>query len=649
MGSSGRRARLAVICSLFVLIGVLALPIHSAHAFSILNIFGYEGLWEFVASLLALIASIALSVTSWFLALAGTLLNVSINITLHIKEIVKSTPAIYDVWKIIRDVSGLFIIFALLYAAIQLILGISRPNWGDLVKNIVVAGILINFSFFMTGVLIDASNVVSLALYRAMVPGQPDIGKIIDNAGSNVTAQVGARSQEIVNTLFKDGGISAVFMQSLQIQSTFDPKKFDLAEIDGGGAAAALKIILIAVTGIIIMITAGLSFLAASLAFIVRLFILIFLLAFSPILFAARIVPKIEEYGKDWWNMLKSQLIFMPVYLLLMYVALTVLTKTNVFNSGAYGGLWQGGTTSAVAPTEFIVLAINAAFVIIMLNIPLLAAVKLGGAATSFINMKKIGAANIWKNVGQFTGRNTLGATAAGFRDSSFARGLSRIDPRAGRLLNKGLTKVSSAGFGDKKASFDAVKKAKLESYNKLAQHAKYSETEAKKIATRSGALSRDSELENLKMVHSKIEREKSPDLIFNQNEYSRLGGLLATETDPIHRNTIETSMLAVQKKITKIQGEIDSAQKAVTSREKDIVKGIQESPQKKMAQTFEQLGSVRQRMTRMATGGIFGKATRGTTGKYNRDIADAIRKKKKAGQDIMDAIKKLDEKEPKP
>ncbi|MES2216120.1 MAG: hypothetical protein V4481_02380 [Patescibacteria group bacterium] len=446
--------------ALLILTATILIPSHLAHAGlgDIIGTFlGYNTLWEFITSFLAIIASIALSIASWFVALAGTLLNVSINITLHIKELVHSTPAIYDVWKIIRDVSGLFIIFALLYAAIQLILGISRPNFGDLIKNIVVAGILINFSFFMTGVLIDASNVVSLALYRAMVPGQPDIGRLIENGGSNVTAQVGAQSQAIVKALFNDGGLSAIFMQSLQIQSSFDPKKFDLAQIQGGGAAAALKIVLIAVTGVIIMITAGLSFLAASLAFIIRLFILIFLLAFSPILFAAKIVPKIGEYGKDWWNMLQSQLIFMPVYLLLMYVALTILSKTNIFNSGAYGGLWQGGATSSIAPTEFIVLGINAAFVIIMLNIPLIAAFKLGGVATEWVSKSKLGqtaskwgSKQIWSDAGAGTYKGTVGRGASWLARSETFKDIASRSPVAGTML-RGVRGV--AGDYDKKLS----------------------------------------------------------------------------------------------------------------------------------------------------------------------------------------------------
>ncbi len=412
----GKSVTLRKVAAISVLVlGVFTLSTHFANAQAISSLLGFGSLWQTIAEVLAGLANVALSLTSWFVALSAMLLNVSINITMHIKEIVSSTPAIYDVWKAIRDLSGLVIIFTLLIASIQLILGVGSPNFGQMIKNVVIAGVLINFSFFATGVMIDASNMVSLTLYRAMLPGQPDIGKILDDSGHTVGGQALAQSQ-IVAALLNDGGISALFMQSLQIQSQFNPKNINMKD-SAGGISAALKIVLIAITGIVIMITAGLSFLAAALAFIIRLVILIFLLAFSPIWFAAAVIPQLKSYANDWWGALKSQLFFMPVYLLLMYVALLILSKSSVFTNGAAGNLWKGGAAGAAVPTEFIVLAINSVFVIIMLNVPLVAAIKVGGMATKILDKMPIKAGNIWKGVGNTAYQGTKGAAGyAGVR-----------------------------------------------------------------------------------------------------------------------------------------------------------------------------------------------------------------------------------------
>jgi hypothetical protein len=75
------------------------------------------------------------TMASWLVYLAGSLMNFSINLTMHIKEFVASTDAIYTVWKAIRDISGMFIIFGLLYSAIQLITGFESPKFGDRIKK----------------------------------------------------------------------------------------------------------------------------------------------------------------------------------------------------------------------------------------------------------------------------------------------------------------------------------------------------------------------------------------------------------------------------------------------------------------------------------------------------------------------------------
>ncbi|MEK7642000.1 MAG: hypothetical protein AAB365_03350 [Patescibacteria group bacterium] len=448
------------------LILIAAVVGFSGHVVHAEGLFGYNLFWDFISEGVALLVNVMLSITSWFVALTGTLLNVSINLTMHIRDFVDSTPAIYEVWRTIRDISGLFIIFTLLYAAIRMILG-QDAKLGGVIKNVVVAGVLINFSFFFTGLLIDASNIVSLQLYKAITPGQPDIGQIIQQSGSGSGAAGAGALPQIVNTLFNDGGLSAIFMQSLQIQSAFDPKNLQSSDATGG-VSAPFKIILIGWTGAVIMITTGLSFLFAALAFVVRLVILLFLLAFSPVWCAAAVIPQLKEYSNEWVKTFTGQLVFMPAYLLLMYAALLILTKSTIFKSGAYGNLWQGTDAGTLVPTEFVSFAINAVFVIVMLNLPLLVAIKLGAKTGGLLDGSKLGADALWKKVGGWTGRNTLGMAASRINDSDGARAFYSRNPNLGLAVSKGLSNISSAGFGDKKGSYDATLKQRKKDVDAL-------------------------------------------------------------------------------------------------------------------------------------------------------------------------------------
>lgn len=457
----------------FVLLGPgIALAADSSGVTSFL---GWPNLYDLAMEVIAYIANTLLALSSWLVAIAGNLLNVSISITLHIKDFVDSTPAIYQVWQAIRDVSGIFIIFFLLYAAFSMILG-NDAKLGNLIKNIVVAGVLINFSFFFTSVLIDASNMVSLAIYHSMLPNNRDQVFEQQIKSGNLAG--------LASASLNDGGLSAIFMQNLQIQSLYNAK--GLADTGSTGnnsgatnkvVSAPLKMILIGGVGIMIMLAGAASFTLAAGAFLVRLVILLFLLAFSPVFCASWIIPQLKDYAKQWKDTMISQLIFMPVYLLLTYVALTILnggvdgSNSGFLGKGYASNLWQG--TSDVSGASFIVLAINFALVIIMLNAPLLIAIKLGGTATSWIGKNGFGPNDLWKGFGSQLGSRTLGRAAYAVGESRVVRSLASSMPGVGGLIYGGLSKVSTSGFGGGKsggyeARLGAQKKAQEALYKKI-------------------------------------------------------------------------------------------------------------------------------------------------------------------------------------
>jgi hypothetical protein len=425
--------------------------------------FGF-GIMDFFSQAFAIIVNIGLSVMGWLVTLSGGLLNISMNLTLNIKAFVDGTTAIYTTWTAIRDISSLFIIFFLLYAAIQMIIGIENPKWGSLIKNIVVAGVLVNFSFFFAGLGIDASNIVSMQLYNAIAPNN-----------SINAANMKFQDPTVISSILNSGGMSDIFMQSLQITSVYKtalaPSTADKAgstATAGNVISAPLKIILMGVTGIIIEFTAACSFTLAAAAFIFRFVLLLVLLAFSPIWFVSAIIPssEIKKYAKKWTDMYTSMLLFMPVYLLLMYLALNVLTTSTFFKAGYAGNL----ITNSSAPwySNFLILGVNAFIVIFLLNLPLVAAIEMGGVATSWIKKTGLTADNIWKHVGSQFGSRTAGRVAYSMANSNAMAKLASKSPLIGSLASAGLGKVSKADFGVKKGNYEERLKARAKSQEAL-------------------------------------------------------------------------------------------------------------------------------------------------------------------------------------
>ncbi len=448
-----------------IIVGVFG---HVAHAQSAAPSFwGIPTFGELMTQALSTFINWMVMGMGFILALAGWLLNFSINLTLHIKEFVSSTPAIYTTWKALRDISGIFIIFALLYAAIELILDINTSKFGSLIKNVVIVGLLINFSFFFAGLGIDASNIVSVQLYNAIAPANSLNSKA---ATSNIFDNTGGTSFKNL-----DGGLSDIFMSSLKIQSLSQSSLSAAAANNAAGSKAPPSALIIFFSGIVavmIEFVAALSFVAAAGAFIFRFVILLLLLAFSPIWIAARIIPQVQEYSKDWVKQYTAMLTFMPAYLLLMYLALNVLTSNP---NGLFGMVNSTGVVGNGAwYSSILVLGVNAFLVCFLLNMPLVVAAKMGGMAAHWIEKSGFNGGTVWKKFGSQAGSRTLGRAAYAANDSRPVRWLASKSPLIGGLVSNNLTKVTKTGFGDKKGSYE----------NRLKEKSKMEEGLHKKLGT---------------------------------------------------------------------------------------------------------------------------------------------------------------------
>lgn len=557
---------------------------------------------------------------AFILGIAGEVLNVSIIMTLHIKDFVDATPAIFTVWKTIRDISGLFFIFFLLYAAIQMILG-NEAKFGETIKNIVITAILINFSFFIVSLGIDASNIVSLAIYNQMLPNT--------NTVTIQPSQNGQPGSTSLSTVVKDvqtkGGISDIFMNSLKVSQLYDPKANDGdGGVKGGLELGPLKIILIGIAGAIMMFCTTISFLIASAAFVVRLAILIFILAFSPLLFLSWMSPELKEQTGKITNALKTQLVFMPVYLLLMYVALSVLNKSNLIGAAAT-------SSSDFLPTgtnwtlPFIVLAINFTIVIFILNLPLVVGIAMSGNISKK-TLEKFSAANIWKTASKSTGtwaaRNTAGRLASRINESETMRNVYSKNPVLGRLSSAGLSKVSSAGFGGgKNAGFDQVKKKQIEARKKFVEGLGHDES-----AVASGVSAFQASIAAKRDIIRRTDK-----LLDDPTASPRIQGQ-ARQAQAKAR--AELSVLLGRNDVEMMDEDaINSAAKSAIEKKENDLKN-----QRKNTATaiYENSRSTPAEIARFVSGGRVFKGPN----KFYKKVARAIQKKKAPTDEIIDALK---------
>lgn len=424
---------------LLVIVGAFLVPQKTSAADLISTIscatagVGCQAAGDVVVELAKSVANVFLGLTSYLVYASGYALNVSIKLTLGINEIVKNTPVIDNLWIVIRNISSILIIFFLLYTSIMTIVDGGTGKVKELVGKIILAGLLINFSLFFTKAMIDASNLVSMQFYNAIAPAS-DRG---------------------------DGGLSDVFMGALKIQKIYDPIE--------SGVGSALKttnmsvsILIGMVGGIIMMIFASISFLGAAVAIAIRTGVLIFLMATSPVWFLGMIFPEIKKrVSGEWWGLLTNQLLFLPLYLLLTYLAMTLISDSG-FMSFIQSKTGVGGDGSFVAKQAGII--IQYAVAIMFITFPLLAAAKFGAMGTKFAEgmtegfKKKIYGAP--GNAGGWFGQRTLGRLAKYSQDKVASNAFLRRNPFIATTVNNTLGGVASTTFGGTKGGYaDRYKK----------------------------------------------------------------------------------------------------------------------------------------------------------------------------------------------
>ncbi len=239
------------------------------------------------------IAFYILTVCNWLVTIAGLLLDSAIRYgILYMQAEISQITTINTAWTIFRDLGNMVFIFIILYVAVATILDLGGIDTKRVIRNIIIVGLLVNFSLFFTKVLIDASNIVTINFYNLIVPP----GSTIKSLSASFAGPLGVGgNQDITN-----------FQNSVGTDGDSNTALLSLAEQGIGGS--------------VFLIMVAVSFTFASILIIARFVILLVLMMLSPFAFFMFILPQTKDYAMKWWNQLRNQLIFAPLFMLLLYI-----------------------------------------------------------------------------------------------------------------------------------------------------------------------------------------------------------------------------------------------------------------------------------------------------------------------------------------
>ena len=265
-------------------------------------------------------------------------------------------------WTIVRDITNVFFIFFILFIAIGIILGIQTFGGKQALFRLIIAALLVNFSFTIGGIIVDAGNVVGNTFYLGMgqlEDGRVDIGGVFTGAFNPTTLYTPPNETGVVNA-FEGTDVSTRF----------------------------IRIIIAQLSGLILIGIAIFTMFTASMFLIIRIIAIWFLLILSPIAFAFWVLPSTQGTSRRWFTELFSQAIFYPLLMFFLYLTIKIIQADVVSGlinqtGGQFNQTLQGSGESLLVTDVGIILNLILLGALMIASITV--AKSVGGTATSLV------------------------------------------------------------------------------------------------------------------------------------------------------------------------------------------------------------------------------------------------------------------------
>jgi len=269
----------------------------------------------------------------FILSIVGVFLDLMLLLTFNMGAILghgtAAGDAIAAAWTIFRDLVNLMFIAGFVWVSIAMILQINVTGGsnGKFIANIIIAALLVNFSYFFAGVIIDASNTTSRLIYQeGLLNGQSvelSNTPIVEMVKKVVGGQ-GFITENPDGTVETYAAfIGSQFIHQTKLLSILDPSILT----DQANANPTITLGLVTYSGMILIGLTIELFVAMFFAIAARFVILIVLLILSPlVVFRIMGIPPFSKWGEQWWKTFMSQIIFLPVFIFMLAVSFRVIS-----------------------------------------------------------------------------------------------------------------------------------------------------------------------------------------------------------------------------------------------------------------------------------------------------------------------------------
>ncbi len=196
---------------------------------------------------------------------------------------------LYSAWAIMRNIANVAFVIAFFFIIFSQLTGAGISNYGvkKMLPRLVVAAVLVNVSYFICALAVDASNILGWSAQQALT----NMADQVVGADNNAVEQWGSIATSVLSlgTIGTGAGvITAALMSSLGIWS--------------------------ALAGLLpLLVTALFAIIVAFLVLLARQAFIIMLIVISPLAFVAFLLPNTEGLFKKWRSFFVTLLALFPM------------------------------------------------------------------------------------------------------------------------------------------------------------------------------------------------------------------------------------------------------------------------------------------------------------------------------------------------
>lgn len=244
-------------------------------------------------------------VLGWLLSAAVTLFGWVVNPDFISGETgILNRDGVYQSWKFIRDFFNIFFIFSLLYIAFTTVFQIQK-DFKKTILTLVLAALFVNFSFPISRLMVDVSN----------VPMYFFINQMMTSTGNS-------HAEATLGTVLKVSNIQGILLFNNPNMQESDITFEKVNDLPDSSERLLMAIIFVFIFGITLLVFA--------IMLLVRLVALIMLVIFSSVGFVAMIMPGMKKYSDMWWDNMMKYAFFGPAAMLMLMISLRLFSEMAI-------------------------------------------------------------------------------------------------------------------------------------------------------------------------------------------------------------------------------------------------------------------------------------------------------------------------------